>query len=127
MTKYTCIKPVGINGTIGYLPGDIVEIKKMKHPIILKKGEKCSYKEVKSGELMSKKYIKENFKQGDYQNEMIKHISKLIFTLAMYELGKYVTEQLIIWWQSDDDLDAPLDFTDADHAHINRLMREVSE
>ncbi|MCM3071013.1 transcriptional activator RinB, partial [Staphylococcus warneri] len=24
---------------------------------------------------------------------MIKHISKLIFTLAMYELGKYVTEQ----------------------------------
>ena len=36
MTKYTCIKPVGINGTIGYLPGDIVEIKKMKHPIILK-------------------------------------------------------------------------------------------
>ncbi|WP_154836102.1 transcriptional activator RinB [Staphylococcus pasteuri] len=58
---------------------------------------------------------------------MIKHISKLIFTLAMYELGKFVTEQLIIWWQSDDDLEAPLDFTDADHVHLNRLMREVSE
>ncbi|HHD0908946.1 TPA: transcriptional regulator, partial [Staphylococcus aureus] len=27
---------------------------------------------------------------------MIKHISKLIFTLAMYELGKYVTEQVYI-------------------------------
>ncbi|HBY82149.1 transcriptional activator RinB [Staphylococcus warneri] len=58
---------------------------------------------------------------------MIKHISKLIFTIAMYELGKWVTEQLIIWWQSDDELDAPLDFTDADHAHLNRLWREVSE
>lgn len=58
---------------------------------------------------------------------MIKHILKLIFTLATYELGKYVTEQLIIWWQSDDVLDAPLDYTDADHAHLNRLMREVSE
>lgn len=58
---------------------------------------------------------------------MIKHILKLIFTLAMYELDKYVTEQLIIWCQSDDELDAPLDFTDADHAHLNRLMREVSE
>ncbi|MGW5464731.1 transcriptional activator RinB [Streptomyces sp. NPDC003996] len=58
---------------------------------------------------------------------MIKHISKLIFTLAMYELGKYVTEKLIIWWQSDDELDALLDFTDVDHSHLNRLMREVSE
>lgn len=58
---------------------------------------------------------------------MIKHILKLLFTLAMYELGKWVTEQVIIWWQSDDELDAPLDFTDADHEHLNRLMREVSE
>lgn len=55
---------------------------------------------------------------------MIKHILKLIFTLAMYELGKYATEQLIIWWQSDDELDAPLDFNQYDHIHLNA---EVSD
>ncbi|MEX2956175.1 transcriptional regulator [Staphylococcus pasteuri] len=55
---------------------------------------------------------------------MIKHILKLLFALAMYELGKYVTEQLIIWWQSDDELDAPQDFTQDDHIHLNA---EVSE
>jgi len=61
------------------------------------------------------------------EDKMIKRILKIWFTIAMYELGKYVTEQLIVWWQSDDELDAPLDFTDADHAHLNRLMREVSK
>lgn len=55
---------------------------------------------------------------------MIKHILKLIFTLAMYELGKYMTEQLIIWWQSEDELDAPLDFNQYDHIHLNA---EVSD
>lgn len=124
MAKYTCIKPVGINDKIGYLPGDIVEFKKMKHPVILKNGRKISYKDVNSGELMSKKHIKECFKQGDYQNEMIKHISKLIFALAMYELGKWVTEQLLIKYTSNDDIDAPQDFTQYDHIHLNA---EVSD
>ena len=55
---------------------------------------------------------------------MIKHISKLIFTLAMYELGKYVTEQLLIKYTSNDDIKAPQDFTQDDHIHLNA---EVSD
>ncbi|MFK3735624.1 transcriptional activator RinB [Streptomyces sp. NPDC088090] len=55
---------------------------------------------------------------------MIKHISKLIFTLAMYELGKYVTEQLLIKYTSNDDIEAPQDFTQDDHIHLNA---EVSD
>ncbi|MGX0308210.1 transcriptional activator RinB [Staphylococcus warneri] len=55
---------------------------------------------------------------------MIKHISKLIFTLATYELSKWVTEQLLIKYTSNDDIDAPQDFTQDDHIHLNA---EVSE
>lgn len=56
---------------------------------------------------------------------MIKHISKLIFTLAMYELGKNVAEQLLIRLTANDEVDqAPQDFTQDDHIHLNA---EVSE
>ena len=55
---------------------------------------------------------------------MIKHISKLIFTLAMYELGKYVMEQLLIKYTANDDIEAPQDFTKDDHIHLNA---EVSD
>ncbi|MCE5096537.1 transcriptional activator RinB [Staphylococcus devriesei] len=56
---------------------------------------------------------------------MIKHISKLIFTLAMYELGKYITNQILIKMQANDDVDRPpQDFTQDDHIHLNA---EVSE
>lgn len=58
------------------------------------------------------------------EDKMIKHISKLIFTLAMYELGKYVTEQLLIKYTSNDDIEAPQDFTQDDHIHLNA---EVSD
>ncbi|MCE5089212.1 transcriptional activator RinB [Staphylococcus devriesei] len=55
---------------------------------------------------------------------MIKHISKLIFTLAMYELGKYLMNELIVYLQSEDDIDMPKDFNQLDHIHLNA---EVSE
>lgn len=58
------------------------------------------------------------------RHTMIKHISKLIFTLATYELSKWVTEQLLIKYTSNDDIDAPQDFTQDDHIHLNA---EVSE
>ncbi|MGX0472701.1 transcriptional activator RinB [Staphylococcus hominis] len=41
---------------------------------------------------------------------MIKRILKIWFTIAMYELGKYVTEQLLIKYTSNDEIDAPKDF-----------------
>ncbi|WP_049423808.1 transcriptional activator RinB [Staphylococcus warneri] len=55
---------------------------------------------------------------------MIKHISKLIFTLAMYELGKYVMEQLLIRLTANDEIEVPQDFTQDDHIHLNA---EVSD
>ena len=51
---------------------------------------------------------------------MIKHIIKDLFLIAMYELGKYVTEQLLIKYTSNDEIDAPKDFaSDGDQADLN--------
>ncbi|POA05609.1 transcriptional activator RinB [Staphylococcus caprae] len=47
---------------------------------------------------------------------MIKRILKNWFTIAMYELGKYITNQIIIKLQSEDDIDT---FNQTDHAHLN--------
>lgn len=60
---------------------------------------------------------------------MIKYISKLLFTLAMYELGKYVTSLLIIKLESEDDIDtAPKDFaSEWDQIDLNKIKAEVSE
>ncbi|MBG1517859.1 transcriptional activator RinB [Staphylococcus aureus] len=56
---------------------------------------------------------------------MIKQILRLLFLLAMYELGKYVTEQVYIMMTAND-VEAPSDF--AKLSDQSDLMRaEVSE
>ncbi|WP_256082455.1 transcriptional activator RinB [Staphylococcus aureus] len=49
---------------------------------------------------------------------MIKQILRLLFLLAMYELGKYVTDQVYIMMTANDDVEAPIDFV---------FLSEVSE
>ncbi|WP_033857336.1 transcriptional activator RinB [Staphylococcus aureus] len=57
---------------------------------------------------------------------MVKQILRLLFLLAMYELGKYVTEQVYIMMTANDDVEAPCDF--AKLSDQSDLMRaEVSE
>lgn len=59
---------------------------------------------------------------------MIKHISKLIFTLAMYELGKYITNQILIKMQANDDVDVSSDYArESDQYDINGIKAEVSK
>lgn len=58
---------------------------------------------------------------------MIKPILKLILTLALYEAGKYITEQYIIYRTQNDDVEAPADFNINDHIHLNDLKAEVSD
>ena len=118
MTKYTCIKTFGIDNK-GYMPGDIIDVKKLKHSITFSTGDKLKYVDVDSGKLLSKKYLKQNFKKGAYQRDIIKHILKLLFSLAVYELSKYLTNELIVKLQSEDDVDVPQDFIQGDHIHLN--------
>ncbi|MFB3175120.1 transcriptional regulator [Staphylococcus pseudintermedius] len=56
---------------------------------------------------------------------MIKRTINLLVTLALYELGKYLTEQLIIILTSVDDID--MTFADCDHIHLNNLRAEVTD
>ncbi|EGQ3405987.1 transcriptional regulator [Staphylococcus pseudintermedius] len=56
---------------------------------------------------------------------MIKRITKLIVTLATYELIKYATEQVIIVLTSVDDID--MTFPEYDRTYSINLNAEVSK
>ncbi|EZI40310.1 transcriptional regulator [Staphylococcus haemolyticus] len=47
---------------------------------------------------------------------MFKRILKIWFIIALYELSKYLTNELIVKLQSEDDVDT---FNQSDHAHLN--------
>ncbi|ELH1834216.1 transcriptional regulator [Staphylococcus pseudintermedius] len=55
---------------------------------------------------------------------MIKRTINLLITLALYELGTYLTEQAIVVLTANDDVNT---FNEYDHAHLNNLQAEVSE
>ncbi|CVY55592.1 transcriptional activator RinB [Staphylococcus hominis] len=60
---------------------------------------------------------------------MIKRILKIWFIIAVYELSKYITNELIVMLQSEDDIDtAPKDFAmNGDQIDLNKIKAEVSE
>ncbi|MBO0373358.1 transcriptional activator RinB [Staphylococcus hominis] len=60
---------------------------------------------------------------------MIKRIIKIWFIIAVYELSKYITNELIVMLQSEDDIDtAPKDFaSEWDQIDLNKIKVEVSE
>ena len=59
---------------------------------------------------------------------MFKRILKIWFIIGMYELSKYLTNELIIYLQSEDDIDidiAPKDFaSESDQYDINGIKGE---
>lgn len=59
---------------------------------------------------------------------MIKHILKLLFTLAMYELGKYGANKVIEHYKyREDEIDTINTFNEYDHADLKRMLAEVSD
>lgn len=62
--KYTCIKTTRTPDHV-FFPGDLVEIKRLKHPAKLENGT-YPYKELTTGIVMTKPFIKENFKKGQF-------------------------------------------------------------
>ncbi|BFL77955.1 hypothetical protein SKB0068_07270 [Staphylococcus hominis subsp. novobiosepticus] len=60
---------------------------------------------------------------------MIKRILKIWFIITVYELSKYITNELIVMLQSEDDIDtAPKDFaSEWDQIDLNKIRAEVSE
>lgn len=55
---------------------------------------------------------------------MIKRILKIWFIIAVYELSKYITNELIVMLQSEDDIDtAPSDYAlNDDQADLNEVI-----
>lgn len=60
---------------------------------------------------------------------MVKLILKIWFIITVYELSKYITNELIVMLQSEDDIDtAPKDFaSEWDQIDLNKIRAEVSE
>lgn len=59
---------------------------------------------------------------------MIKRLLKIWFIIALYELSKYLTNELIVKLQSEDDVDVPSDYArESDQYDINRIKAEVSK
>lgn len=58
------------------------------------------------------------------EDKMIKRILKIWFTIAMYEIGKWIGREFYYKLTANDDIEVPQDFTQYDHIHLNA---EVSE
>lgn len=55
---------------------------------------------------------------------MFKHILKIWFIIALYELSKYITNELIVKLQSEDDAEVPSDYArESDQYDINGVRR----
>lgn len=56
---------------------------------------------------------------------MIKRILKIWFIISLYELSKYITNELIVKLQSVDDVEVPSDYArECDQYDINRIKGE---
>lgn len=110
MTKYMPKKPMMLCFDEGSMPDDVFEIKKLKHPVVME-GKKHKYIEVNTQHFMSKKFIKDNFTKGTYKSETPKRILKTLLIIALYELSKYVTNEIITRRQANDAVDQyPMDY-----------------
>lgn len=55
---------------------------------------------------------------------MIKRILKIWFIIALYELSKYLTNELIVKLQNEDDVEVPSDYArESDQADLNGVRR----
>ena len=56
---------------------------------------------------------------------MIKHLIKFIYLASMFALGIYLTKQVIVILESEDDIDAPADYAlNGDQADVDLVFRE---
>lgn len=56
---------------------------------------------------------------------MTKRILKIWFTIAMYELGKWIGREIYYKLTENDEVEVPKDFDENDHAHLNELWKKV--
>ncbi|MDW3879869.1 transcriptional activator RinB [Staphylococcus saprophyticus] len=110
MTKYMLKQPGYVGDSIA-MPGEVFEIKKLKHSIQFKnKDEKFKYIVVGEDELLTTMSLKERFTKGTYKSETPKRLLYIISLLTVYELSKYVTNEILIKLSANDEIDTPCDY-----------------
>lgn len=110
MAKYMLKQPGNVGENIA-MPGEVFEIKKLKHSIQFKnKDEKFKYIIVGEDELLTTKSLKERFTKGTYKSETPKRILKTLLIIAVYELSKYVTTEILIKLEANEVVDSPCDY-----------------
>ena len=57
---------------------------------------------------------------------MIKRILKIWFTIAMYELGKWIGRELYYKLTANDEVEVPKDFDEHDHTHLNGIYGVIN-
>lgn len=107
MAKYMLKPPFNVSvGDRDDGPGKIYEVKKLKHPVILG-NKKHKYIEVNTQHFMTKKFIKDKFTKGTYKSETLKRIFNTLLIIALYELSKAITYELIVKKQANDMVEQP--------------------
>lgn len=56
---------------------------------------------------------------------MFKRLLKIWFTIAMYELGKWIGREVYYKLTANDEVEVPKDFDENDHAYLNELWKKV--
>jgi hypothetical protein len=104
-------EPDNVGDTVRF-PGEVFEIKRLKHSVKLKgMNETFKYIVVGEDELLSKKSLKARFTKGTYKSETPKRILKTLLIIFLYELSKYVTTEILIKLTANDAVDkAPMDY-----------------
>lgn len=55
---------------------------------------------------------------------MFKKITKVWFTIAMYEIGKWIGREIYYKMTSNDEIEIPKDFNEYDHIHLNNVTKK---
>lgn len=107
MTKYMLKEPDDVGDTVRF-PGEVFEIKRLKHSVKLR-GMKETFKYIVVGEdeLLSKKSLKARFTKGTYKSETPKRIFKTLLIITLYELSKEITYEIIVKKQANDMVEQP--------------------
>lgn len=107
MAKYMLKEPDDVGDTVRF-PGEVFEIKRLKHSVKLR-GMKETFKYIVVGEdeLLSKKSLKARFTKGTYKSETPRRILKTLLIIALYELSKEITYEIIVKKQANDMVEQP--------------------
>ena len=116
MTKYICVRKMDFSPK-EYEVGDIVEINKLDEPITeryefedLTFSAELHYEIVNTGFRLQDNTLKRFFRKVQPKDTIRKRILKTLLSITLYELSKYVTNEIIIKLQANDDIDQPKDY-----------------